>query len=67
MGYIVKLIPEDLYFIPNDGEIGLTESRDKAVAEGLFHDYASAKANVKLFRKDMMQDVDYIIESTQEK
>ena len=36
MGYIVKLIPEEVYFVPNDHEIGMTESREKAIAEGCF-------------------------------
>ncbi len=65
MGYIVKLIPEELYFIPNDCEIGITESREKAIVEGLFHDYAEAHAKAKLFRKDMIYGVDYLIESAQ--
>ena len=39
MGYIVKLIPENLYFVPYDNEIGTTEFRSKAVAEGLFYDF----------------------------
>lgn len=36
MSYIVKLIPEEVYFVPNDDEIGMTESREKAIAQGLF-------------------------------
>ena len=62
VGYIVKLIPENLYFVPHDNEIGTTEFRSKAVAEGLFYDYAEATAMVKLYNKDMLQDVDYEIE-----
>ena len=34
----------------------------KAVAEGLFYDFAEATAMVKLYNKDMLQDVDYEIE-----
>ena len=62
MGYIVKLIPENLYFVPHDNEIGTTEFRSKAVIEGLFYDYAAATAMAKMYNKDMVQDVDYEIE-----
>ncbi|WP_180192069.1 MULTISPECIES: hypothetical protein [Acinetobacter] len=43
MGYIVKLIPEEVYFVPNDHEIGMTESREKAIVEGLFFEYANER------------------------
>ncbi len=64
MGYIVKLIPEDLYLVPSDCQIGLTEYREKALAEGLFHDYAEANAKAKLFRKEMAINIDYVVESS---
>ncbi len=66
MGYIVKLIPEEVYFVPNDHEIGMTESREKAIAEGLFFEYANARAKVRLFNNDLVENIDYIIESTGE-
>lgn len=64
MGYIVKLIENNEYFIPDsDGDIDTTQSRNEAIATGQFDDYESAKETAESWSGDMVLGRDFIIET----
>ena len=65
MGYIIKLISESCYIIPDDeGDMTTTKSREEAVDIGSFDDFESADETANFFSGGMVRDIDYRIEST---
>lgn len=62
MGYIVKLLDSNTYFIPDDnGDVGTTESKEQAIKIGQFADFEEADLSAQYFSKDMARGVDYEI------
>lgn len=63
MSYIIKLISENCYLIPDDeGWLTTTESKQKAIELGLFNDMESADETAQSFSGGMTRGIDYIIE-----
>lgn len=64
MSYIIKLISENCYIIPDDeGWLTTTESREEAIDIGLFDDFESADETAQSFSGGMTRGADYQIES----
>lgn len=64
MSYIIKLISENCYIIPDeDGDMTTTESRDEAIKLGAFDDFDSADETANFFSGGMTRGVDYNIEA----
>ncbi|MFD1436933.1 hypothetical protein HLH14_12435 [Acinetobacter sp. ANC 4282] len=64
MSYIIKLISENCYIIPDgDGWLTTTESREEAIDIGLFDDFESADETAQSFSGGMTRGVDYQVES----
>lgn len=64
MSYIIKLISENCYIIPDDdGWLTTTESHQEAIEIGLFDDFESADETAQGFSGGMTRGVDYIIQS----
>lgn len=63
MGYIVKLIPENVYFV-DDGEgwSTTTDSRQEAIQNGQFDDYDVAKESAECWSGGMVLGETFIIE-----
>lgn len=63
MSYIIKLISENCYIIPDDeGWLTTTESREEAIDIGLFDDFESADETAQSFSGGMTRGVDYQVE-----
>lgn len=62
MGYIVKLIPDNLYFVPSDDGVETSDSREEAIETGQFDDYESAKETAESWSGQMIIGQDFIIE-----
>ncbi|ARG15919.1 hypothetical protein J599_2543 [Acinetobacter baumannii 1598530] len=64
MSYIIKLISENCYIIPDDdGWLTTTESQKEAIEIGLFDDFESADETAQGFSGGMTRGVDYIIQT----
>lgn len=64
MSYIIKLISENCYIIPDDdGQLTTTESREEAIDIGLFDDFESADETAQSFSGGMTRGVEYQVES----
>ena len=64
MSYIIKLVSENCYIIPdNDGWLTTTESREEAINIGLFDDFESADETAQSFSGGMTRGEDYQVES----
>ncbi|AGQ07805.1 hypothetical protein J610_1005 [Acinetobacter sp. 723929] len=64
MSYIIKLISENCYIIPDDeGWLTTTESQKEAIELGLFDDFESADETAQGFSGGMTRGVDYIIQT----
>lgn len=64
MSYIIKLISENCYIIPDDdGWLTTTESREEAIDIGLFDNFESANETAQSFSGGMIRGVDYQVES----
>lgn len=64
MSYIIKLISENCYIIPDDdGWLTTTESREEAIDLGLFDDFEAADETAQSFSGGMARGVDYIIQA----
>lgn len=64
MSYIIKLISENCYIIPdNDGWLTTTESREEAIKLATFDSFGSANETALSFSGGMTHGVDYHIES----
>lgn len=64
MSYIIKLISENCYIIPDDdGWLTTTESREEAIDIGLFDDFEAADETAQSFSGGMTRGVDYIIQA----
>ncbi|WP_392471906.1 hypothetical protein [Acinetobacter sp. YQ_14] len=62
MGYIVKLLDSNTYFISDDnGDVGTTESKEQAIKIGQFGDFEEADLSAQYFSKDMARGIDYEI------
>ena len=62
MSYIIKLISENCYIIPDDdGWLTTTESQQEAIDIGLFDDMESADETAQSFSGGMTRGIDYII------
>lgn len=63
MGYIVKLIPENVYFV-DDGEgwSTTTDLRQEAIQNGQFDDYDVAKESAECWSGGMVLGETFIIE-----
>lgn len=60
MSYIIKLISENCYIIPDgDGWLTTTESREEAIDLGLFDDFEAADETAQSFSGGMTRGVDY--------
>lgn len=63
MSYIIKLISENCYIIPDDdGWLTTTESQQEAIDIGLFDDMESADETAQSFSGGMTRGIDYIIQ-----
>ena len=63
MSYIIKLISENCYIIPDDdGWLTTTESQQEAIDIGLFDDFESADETAQSFSGGMTRGIDYIIQ-----
>ncbi|WP_180060454.1 hypothetical protein [Acinetobacter sp. YH12135] len=63
MSYIIKLISENCYIIPDDeGWLTTTESQQEAIEIGLFDDMESADETAQSFSGGMTRGVDYLIQ-----
>lgn len=63
MSYIIKLISENCYIIPDDeGWLTTTESQQEAIEIGLFDDMESADETAQSFSGGMNRGVDYLIQ-----
>ncbi|MQW91949.1 hypothetical protein GFH30_00920 [Acinetobacter wanghuae] len=63
MSYIIKLISENCYIIPDDdGWLTTTESQQEAIETGLFDDVESADETAQSFSGGMTRGIDYIIQ-----
>ena len=63
MSYIIKLISENCYIIPDDeGWLTTTESREEAIDIGLFDDFEAGDETAQSFSGGMTRGVDYIIQ-----
>lgn len=63
MGYIVKLIPQNIYFIDDySGDMGTTNSRQEAIENGQFDDYDVAKESAECWSGGMVLGETFIIE-----
>lgn len=63
MSYIIKLISENCYIIPDDdGWLTTTESQQEAIELGVFDDMESADETAQSFSGGMTRGVDYIIQ-----
>jgi hypothetical protein len=64
MSYIIKLVSENCYIIPDDdGWLTTTESQQEAIDIGLFDDMESADETAQSFSGGMTRGVDYQVES----
>lgn len=64
MSYIIKLISENCYIIPDDdGWLTTTEYHEEAVERGLFDDFESADETAQSFSGGMTRGIDYIIQA----
>lgn len=64
MSYIIKLISENCYIIPDDdGWLTTTESREEAIDIGLFDDFEAADETAQSFSGRMTRGIDYQVES----
>lgn len=64
MSYIIKLVSENCYIIPDDdGWLTTTESQQQAIDIGLFDDMESADETAQSFSGGMTRGIDYIIQS----
>ena len=64
MSYIIKLVSENCYIIPDDdGWLTTTESQQEAIDIGLFDDMESADETAQSFSGGMTRGVDYQIEA----
>jgi len=64
MSYLIKLISENCYIIPDDdGWLTTTESQQEAIDIGLFDDMESADETAQSFSGGMTRGVDYQIEA----
>lgn len=63
MGYLVKLLDSNEYFIPSeDGDVTTTADRGLDRQIGVFGSYDEANDTAQTFSKDMILDRDYSIE-----
>lgn len=63
MSYIIKLISENCYIIPDDdGWLTTTESQQEAIDIGLFDDMESADETAQSFSGGMTRGIDYIVQ-----
>ena len=63
MSYIIKLISDNCYIIPDDdGWLTTTESQHEAIELGLFDDFESADETAQGFSGRMARGIDYIIQ-----
>lgn len=63
MSYIIKLISENCYIIPdNEGWLTTTESQQEAIEIGLFDDMVSADETAQSFSGGMTRGIDYLIQ-----
>ena len=63
MSYIIKLISENCYIIPdNEGWLTTTESQQEAIEIGLFDDMESADETAQSFSGGMTRGIDYLIQ-----
>lgn len=63
MSYIIKLISENCYIIPDDdGWLTTTESQQEAIEIGLFDDMESADETAQSFSGGMTRGIDYLIQ-----
>lgn len=63
MSYIIKLISENRYIIPDDeGWLTTTESQQEAIEIGLFDDMESADETAQSFSGGMTRGADYLIQ-----
>lgn len=64
MSYLIKLISENCYIIPDDdGWLTTTESQQEAIDIGIFDDMESADETAQSFSGGMTRGIDYIIQS----
>ena len=63
MSYIIKLVSENCYIIPDDDWLTTTESQQEAIELGLFDDMESADETAQSFSGGMTRGVDYQVES----
>lgn len=63
MGYIVKIIPENIYFTAGIDGVDTTDSKREAIENGQFNDYNEAKETAETWSGDMIFGRDFIIES----
>ncbi|MFH7805542.1 hypothetical protein [Acinetobacter sp. BSP-53] len=63
MSYIIKLISENCYIIPDDdGWLTTTESQQEAIDIRLFDDMESADETAQSFSGGMTRGIDYIVQ-----
>jgi|GEM_PF-925908 len=63
MSYVIKLISENCYLIPDDDDwLTTTESQQEAIELGLFDDMESADETAQSFSGGMTRGIDYIIQ-----
>ncbi|WP_445661002.1 hypothetical protein [Acinetobacter sp. F16] len=63
MSYIIKLISENCYIIPDDdGWLTTTKSQQEAIDIGLFDNMESADETAQSFSGGMTRGIDYIIQ-----
>ena len=64
MPFIIKLISENCYLIPDDDDwMTTTKSQQEAIELGLFDDMESADETAQSFSGGMTRGIDYIIQS----
>ena len=63
MRYIVKVIPENVYFTAGEDGMATTDSKQEAIENGQFDDYESAKETAETWSNDMVLGRDFIIET----
>lgn len=62
MPFIIKLISENCYLIPDvEGGLTTTKSQHKAIQTGILEDINSANETAQCFNENMTKDVDYEI------
>lgn len=63
MPYVIKLVSENCYIIPDgDGWLTTTDSQQEAIEIGLFDDFESADETAQSFSGGMTRGVDYQVE-----